>query len=56
VRSTDVELSPDADTPRPCGLALLLCMLERGPQAVAAELVGLASKLQVCAPSQAVGR
>jgi hypothetical protein len=48
VRATDVESSPDADTPRPCGLALLLCMLERAPGAVAAALVALAGRLQVC--------
>lgn len=47
MRSTDVESSPDADTPRPCGLALLICMLERGPDTVAAALVALAAKLQV---------
>ncbi|EIE26982.1 ARM repeat-containing protein [Coccomyxa subellipsoidea C-169] len=46
VRSTDVESSPDADTPRPCGLALLICMLKRGPDTVAAALVSLAAKLQ----------
>ncbi len=47
MRSTDVESSPDADTPRPCGLALLICMLERGPDTVAAALVAFAAKLQV---------
>lgn len=50
VRSADVESSPDADTPRPCGLALLICMLERNPDTVAAALVGLAAKLQVPFP------
>ena len=48
VLSTDVESSPDADTPRPCGLALLLCMLERGPDTVARALIALAAQLQVC--------
>ena len=47
VLSTDVESSPDADTPRPCGLALLLCMLERGPDTVAHALIALAAQLQV---------
>ncbi|BDA43024.1 Importin-11 [Coccomyxa sp. Obi] len=46
VRSTDVESSPDADTPRPCGLALLICMLERGPDTITAALIALATKLQ----------
>ena len=26
VRAMDMESSPDANTPRPCGVALLLCM------------------------------
>jgi len=47
VRSMDVESSPDADTPRPCGLALLICMLERSPDNVAGALIALAAKLQV---------
>jgi hypothetical protein len=31
----DVESGPDADTPRPIGVGLLLCMLERGGEPVA---------------------
>ncbi|KAK9788462.1 hypothetical protein WJX73_006537 [Symbiochloris irregularis] len=46
VRSGDVEASPDADTPRACGVALLLCMLERGGNVVAHTLMNLASRLQ----------
>ena len=47
MRGIDVELSPDADSPRPCGLALLLCMLERGDKEVGMALLGLAQQLQV---------
>lgn len=47
VRSGDVEASPDADTPRACGVALLLCLLERGGNVVAHTLMSLASRLQV---------
>ena len=63
VRSTDVESTPDADTPRPCGVALLLCLLSRGEGTVASTLIQIASSLQVrpdpskepcsAAPSQA---
>ena len=45
-RQVDVETSPDADTPRPCGVALLECMLERAEKPVAEALVALASSLQ----------
>jgi len=45
-RQVDVETSPDADTPRPCGVALLECMLERAEKPVAEALVNLASSLQ----------
>ena len=47
VRSQDVETGPDADTPRPCGLALLLCMRDRGTENTEAALIGYASRLQV---------
>ena len=47
VRSMDVETGPDADTPRPCGLALLLCMIERGRTPAETALVGYATRLQV---------
>lgn len=30
----EVESGPDADSPRPIGVGLLLCMLERGGEAV----------------------
>ena len=53
VRGIDVELSPDADSPRPCGLALLLCMLERGDRQVAQALLAMAHQLQVTSSSQA---
>ena len=51
VRAMDVESSPDADTPRPCGVALLLCMLERGGEGVAAVMAQLAAQLQAQPPS-----
>ena len=44
----DLETSPDADTPRPCGVALLECMLERAGKPVAAALLAMAAQLQVC--------
>lgn len=47
VRSMDVETGSDADTPRPCGLALLLCMIERSKTTAEAALIGYASRLQV---------
>jgi hypothetical protein len=43
----DVESGPDADTPRPVGVGLLLCMLERGGESVAQALIQLATELQV---------
>jgi hypothetical protein len=46
-RSIEVESGPDADTPRPVGVGLLLCMLERGGEEVAQALVSLTAKLQV---------
>lgn len=42
-----MESGPDADTPRPVGVGLLLCMLERGGEEVAQALVSLTAKLQV---------
>ena len=47
MRSMDVETDPDADTPRPCGLALLLCMVERDRAPAETALVGYATRLQV---------
>ena len=46
-RSMDVESGPDADTPRPIGVGLLLCMLERGGDDVVIALLQLAQKNQV---------
>ena len=46
-RSMDVESGPDADTPRPIGVGLLLCMLERGGDDVVMALLQLAQKTQV---------
>lgn len=46
-RQVDVETSPEADTPRPCGVALLECMLERAQSPVAAALLAQAGALQV---------
>ena len=48
-----MESGPDADTPRPCGLALLLCMRDRGPESTDAALIGYASRLQVSMTSSA---
>jgi hypothetical protein len=42
-----VESGPDADTPRPVGVGLLLCMLERGGDQVAQALLELTGQLQV---------
>jgi hypothetical protein len=47
VRSGDAEAAPDADAPRPCGLALLRTLLACGGEPVAQELVQLAARLQV---------
>jgi hypothetical protein len=46
-RSIEVESGPDADTPRPVGVGLLLCMLERGGDQVAQALLELTGQLQV---------
>lgn len=46
-RSVDVESGPDADTPRPVGVGMLLCMLERGGGGVAQALIEMAARLQV---------
>ncbi|KAK9821560.1 hypothetical protein WJX81_001795 [Elliptochloris bilobata] len=51
VRSADAEAAPDADAPRPCGLALLRALLNRGGEPVAQELVQLAARLQAQAPT-----
>ncbi|WIA23852.1 hypothetical protein OEZ85_013510 [Tetradesmus obliquus] len=46
IRSIEVESGPDADTPRPVGVGLLLCMLERGGEEVAQALINLTARLQ----------
>ena len=46
MRSGDAEAAPDADGLRPCGLALLRALLNRGGEPVAQELVQLAARLQ----------
>lgn len=51
----DVESGPDADTPRPIGVGLLLCMLERGGEDVVQALLSLAQRMQV-GGLQAAGR
>lgn len=43
----EVESGPDADTPRPVGVGLLLCMLERGGDDVAQALINMTGELQV---------
>lgn len=53
-RQVDVETSPDADTPRPCGVALLECMLERETESVSSALVEAAGQLQVSGCGQVV--
>lgn len=45
-RQIDAETSPDADSPRPCGIALLECMLERSENTVSESLISLASTMQ----------
>ena len=45
-RSLELESAPDADTPRPVGVGLLLCMLERGGEGPARALINLAARLQ----------
>lgn len=45
-RSLELEAAPDADTPRPVGVGLLLCMLERGGEGPGRALIDLAARLQ----------
>jgi hypothetical protein len=47
IRSLELEAAPDADTPRPVGVGLLLCMLERGGEGPGRALIDLAATLQV---------
>lgn len=44
-RELDAETSPDADSPRPCGVALLQCMLERSESHVQKAIVDLANQV-----------
>ncbi len=45
-RQVDLETSAEAQTPRPCGVALLECALERNEESVGVALVELAAKFQ----------
>ena len=40
-REVDLETSPDADTPRPCGIGLLECMIEYSPDHVKQSILSL---------------
>ena len=46
VLAADAEASPDADAPRPCALALVACLVDRGGGAAAQALLDLAAELQ----------
>ena len=48
IRSLDADTGPDADNPRACGVALLLCMLRKGSSHVAEAMLSYVSHLQVC--------
>ena len=48
IRSLDADTGPDADNPRACGVALLLCMLRKGAGHVAEAMLAYVSHLQVC--------
>ena len=47
IRSLDADTGPDADNPRACGVALLLCMLRKGSSHVAEAMLSYANHLQV---------
>ena len=47
IRSLDADTGPDADNPRACGVALLLCMLRKGSSHVAEAMLSYAAHLQV---------
>lgn len=49
-RSMDVESGADADTPRPIGVGLMLCMLERGGEGVASALLVLTQRTHAVSP------
>ena len=44
-REVDIETSPDADTPRPCGVGLLECMLEYSHDQVQQSIMSLAQSV-----------
>ena len=44
-REVDLETSPDADTPRPCGIGLVECMLEHSPDNVRRSIMSLAQRV-----------
>jgi len=46
----DAEASPDADAPRPCALALVSCLIDRGGGPAAQALLDLAGSLQGAPP------
>ena len=46
VLAADAEASPDADAPRPCALALVACLVDRGGGEAAQALLDLAAELQ----------
>ena len=48
IRSLDADTGPDADNPRACGVALLLCMLRKGAGHVAEAMLSYVQHLQVC--------
>ncbi|KAL0029584.1 hypothetical protein WJX79_006026 [Trebouxia sp. C0005] len=46
IRSLDADTGPDADNPRACGVALLLCMLRKGSSHVAEAMLSYVTHLQ----------
>ncbi|DBA91518.1 TPA: hypothetical protein ACH3X1_003140 [Trebouxia sp. C0004] len=46
IRSLDADTGPDADNPRACGVALLLCMLRKGSSHVAEAMLSYVAHLQ----------
>ena len=47
IRSLDADTGPDADNPRACGVALLLCMLRKGSSHMAEAMLAYVTYLQV---------
>jgi len=50
-REVDLETSPDADTPRPCGIGLIECMLEHSPDHVRRSIISLAARVALNPPT-----